>query len=489
VPHDLVLSGGRVVDPESGLDRRCDVGIDGRRVAAVGDALDGVATIDVSGLVVAPGFIDLHSHAQTLPGRRLQACDGVTTALELEAGRAPVDRAYANEERRGSPIHFGFSASWAVARMHVVAGGALDGGLGAVFGGLVGTEWQQAATAAQLVQILDQIAIDVAAGAIGVGVLVGYTPGVDPAEYLAVAQLASSAGVPTFTHSRDIVELAPDTLVDGAEELTRAAGTTGAHMHYCHINSTSSRHIDRVLALVARCQAEGGQVTTEAYPYGSGSTAIGAAFLAPERVRERFRGPRSITYLPTGERVADDARLRELRATDPGGLVIAEFLDETDPHDLALLRRSLIFPDAIVASDAMPPLWTGAARADLAEWPLPPQVVTHPRTAGTFSRALRLWREEGTPLIDAIRRTTLLPARVLEAAVPAMRNKGRVRPGADADLVVFDAAGITDQATYAASTRPSSGVTHVMVDGMFVVRDGELVVDALPGRPIRAEPS
>jgi cytosine/adenosine deaminase-related metal-dependent hydrolase len=488
VPHDLVLSGGRVLDPETELDRRCDVGVDGRCVTAIGDALEGSATIDVTGLVVAPGFIDLHSHAQTLPGRRLQACDGVTTALELEAGRAPVDFAYAREARRGSPIHFGFSASWAAARMHVVAGGALDGGAGAVFGGMAGEEWQQAASDAQLTRILDQIAHDIAAGAIGIGVLVGYTPGVDPAEYLAVAQLASSAGVPTFTHSRDIVELAPQTLVDGAEELVRAAGTTGAHMHYCHINSTSARHIDRVLALVARCQSEGGQVTTEAYPYGSGSTAIGAAFLAPERLHERLRGPDAITYLPTGERIADEARLRELRATDPGGVVIAEFLDESDPHDLAVLRRSRTFPDAVVASDAMPPIWTGNARANFAEWPLPPEAVTHPRTSGTFARALRLWRDEGTPLIEAIRRATLLPARVLDAAVPAMRKKGRVQPGADADLVIFDAARVTDQATYASSTRPSSGITHVMVDGTFVVHDGVLVQDALPGRPIRAEP-
>jgi cytosine/adenosine deaminase-related metal-dependent hydrolase len=488
MPHDLVLSGGRVVDPETGLDRRCDVGIDGRSVAAVGDALEGSATIDVSGLVVAPGFIDLHSHAQTLPGRRLQACDGVTTALELEAGRAPVDRAYAREAQRGSPIHFGFSASWAVARMHVVAGGALDGGAGALFGGLVGEEWQQAASPTQLTRILDQIANDIAAGALGIGILVGYTPGVDPAEYLAVAQLASSAGVPTFTHSRDIVELAPWTLDDGAEELVRAAGTTGAHMHYCHINSTSSRHIDRVLALVARCQSEGGHVTTEAYPYGSGSTAIGAAFLAPERVHERFHGTTAITYLPTGERVADETRLRELRATDPGGLVIAEFLDERNPLDAALLRRSLTFPETIVASDAMPPMWTGDARPDLAEWPLPPEAVTHPRTAGTFSRALRLWREEGTPLIEAVARATLLPASVLEAAVPAMRKKGRVQAGVDADLVVFDAERITDRATYTSSTRESAGIAHVMVDGTFVVRDGELVQDAFPGRPIRAEP-
>jgi cytosine/adenosine deaminase-related metal-dependent hydrolase len=488
VSHDVVLAGGRVVDPETGFDRVCDVGIDGDSVTAVGDRLDGRTTVDVGGLVVAPGFVDLHSHAQTLPGRRLQACDGVTTALDLEAGRAPVEIAYAREAKRGSPINYGFSASWAAARMHVVADGPLDGGAAAIFGGLTGTEWQQAASAAQVARILDQVSADLAAGAVGVGVLFGYTPGVDPAEYLAIAELAAAAGVPTFTHSRDIVELAPETLVDGAEEVVRAAGTTGAHMHYCHINSTSGRHIDRVLALVGRCQAEGARVTTEAYPYGSGSTAIGAAFFAPERLRERFRSTTSITYLRTGERIADEARLRELRATDPGGLVIAEFLDETEPSDAALLRRSLAFPDTIVASDAMPPLWTDTAGMDVTAWPLPPEAVTHPRTAGTFGRALRLWRQEGAPLMEAVRRATLLPAEVLQGAVPAMRRKGRVQTGTDADLVVFEEAGVTDQATYVASTLPSSGIAHVIVGGTFVVRDGELEPHALPGRPVRASP-
>jgi len=489
VAHDLVLAGGRVVDPESGFDRVTDVGIDADSITSIGDHLEGVTKVDVSGLVVAPGFIDLHSHAQTLPGRRLQACDGVTTALDLEAGRAPIEVAYEREAARGSPINYGFSASWAAARMHVLAGMPLDGGTTAIFGGLVGTEWQKAATAAQLSRILDQISADLATGAIGIGVLMGYTPGVDPAEYLALAELAAAAGVPTFTHSRDIVELAPETLIDGAEEVVRAAGATGAHMHYCHINSTSGRHIDRVLALVGRCQAEGSRVTTEAYPYGSGSTAIGAAFLAPERLRERFRDTTSITYLRTGERIADDARLRELRATDPGGLVIAEFLDDSEPSDAALLRRSLAFPDAIVASDGMPPLWTDTTAMDVTAWPLPPEVVTHPRTAGTFGRALRLWRGERAPLMEALRRATLLPAQVLEGAVPNMRRKGRVRTGADADLVVFDEARVTDQATYAASTRPSSGIVHVIVNGTFVVRHGDLVRDARPGRPVRAVPS
>jgi dihydroorotase-like cyclic amidohydrolase len=486
--HELVLAGGRVVDPETGLDRVCDVGIDGDAVTAIGDHLAGATTVEVGGLVVAPGFLDLHSHAQTLPGRRLQACDGVTTALDLEAGRAPVELAYAKEAQRGSPINYGFSASWAAARMHVTAGMPLDGRAATLFSGLAGTEWQQAATATQLGRILDQISADLAAGAVGVGVLIGYTPGVDPAEYVALAELAAAAGVPTFTHSRDVVELAPETLIDGAEELVRAAGTTGAHMHYCHINSTSGRHIDRVLALVGRCQAEGARVTTEAYPYGSGSTVIGAAFFSPDRLRERFRGPTSITYLRTGERVADDDRLRELRATDPGGLVIAEFLDESEPADAALLRRSQTFPDSIVASDAMPPLWTETASMDTTAWPLPPVAVTHPRTAGTFGRALRLWRQEGAPLMDAVRRATLLPARVLEGAVPAMRRKGRVQAGADADLVIFDADRVTDQATYADSTRPSAGVVHVVVGGTFVVRGGHLVPGARPGRPIRASP-
>ena len=486
--HDVVLAGGRVLDPETGLDRVRDIAIDGGSLTAIGDYLEGVTTVDVGGLVVAPGFIDLHSHAQTLPGRRLQACDGVTTALDLEAGRAPVELAYAKEAKRGSPINYGFSASWAAARMHVMAGGPLDGGAAALFGGLVGTEWQQAATTTQVARILDQISTDLAAGAVGIGLLVGYTPGVDPSEYLAVADLAAAAGVPTFTHSRDIVEMAPETLIDGAEEVVRAAGSTGAHMHYCHINSTSGRHIDRVLALVGRCQAEGARVTTEAYPYGSGSTAIGAAFLAPERLRERFRSTTSITYLLTGERIADDARLRELRATDPGGLVIVDFFDESDPREAALLRRSLEFPDAIVASDGMPPLWTDTTGMDTTTWPLPSVAVTHPRTAGTFGRALRLWREEGAPLMEAVRRATLLPAQVLHDAVPAMRRKGRVQIGADADLVVFDAARVTDQATYAAPTRTSSGIAHVLVGGTFVVRNGELVPDELPGMPVRAEP-
>jgi N-acyl-D-aspartate/D-glutamate deacylase len=491
---EIVLRGGWVVDPESGLDAVRDVAIAGSQVVQIGTGLPPApAERDVSGLVVSAGFIDLHSHVADIAGARLQALDGVTTALELEAGATPAAAAYQRAAAQGRPVNYGFAASWTLARMAAVAGLALDSHVGTLLANIGNPAWQRPATAAEEQALLGRLAADLADGALGIGVLLGYAPTVNPEEYLRVAALAASAGSPVFTHARDLIELVPLALIDGAEEIVRAAGQTGAHMHYCHINSTSQRHIDRVLTLVGRAQAAGARVSTEAYPYGSGMTGIGAAFLAPERLGERGLSPASLTYAPTGERVASEARLRELRQTDPGGLAIIKQLDEDDPADRALLLRSLTFPGAVVASDAMPLTWTGPA-PDPYAWPLPSTGFTHPRSAGTFSRALRMLTRDNGPgvgplgLAEALAKCTLLPARVLEDRVPAMRRKGRLQSGSDADIVVFDPAAIADRASYADSTRPSAGIRHVLVNGSFVVRDGAIVADALPGRPVRAEP-
>jgi cytosine/adenosine deaminase-related metal-dependent hydrolase len=487
---DIVLRGGRVIDPESGLDAAADVAVTDGQVTQIGNALPRTqADLNVAGLVVTAGFVDLHSHVNDVAGFSLQARDGVTTALELEAGVTPVAAAYRSAAAEGRPVNYGFATSWALARMEATAGIGLDGRLATFLANLGSEAWQRPATPQQITAMLARLSADLADGALGIGVLVGYAPATDPGEYLQVAGLAAEAGVPTFTHARDMVEMVPRTRIDGAEEIVRAAGETGAQMHYCHVNSTSQRHIDRVLRLVSRAQGAGARISTEAYPYGSGMTGIGAAFLAPERLGERGLTPSSLTYAPTGERVASEARLRELRQTDPGGLVIIELLDENDPADRTMLMSSLTFPGAIVASDAMPLTWTGTV-PDPIGWPLPDTAITHPRTAGTFSRALRLLTRDGGPLglAEALGKCSLRPARLLQDRVPAMRRKGRLQVGSDADLVVLDPATISDQASYVKSTRPSTGIQHVMVNGTFVVRDGNLVAGARPGRPIRADP-
>jgi N-acyl-D-aspartate/D-glutamate deacylase len=485
--YDVVLRGGRVIDPESGLDAVRDVAVAGDQVAAVGTGLPpGRQEADVAGQVVTAGFVDLHSHAHDLGSARLQVTDGVTTALELEAGVTPVAAAYAAAAAAGRPLNYGFAASWALARMSVLCGVKSDGSVRPLFAGLADPRWHGAVSPAETDRILGVLEADLADGALGIGVLLAYAPGATSAEYLRVAALAAASGAPVFTHARDLVEFTPDGPADGAEEIVRAAGETGASMHYCHVNSTTLRHADRVLALVERAQRAGARVSTEAYPYGAGMTGIGAAFLAPERLAERGLTPRSIIYAPTGEEVSSAARLSQLRDADPGGLAIIRTLDDNDPGDRAFLLRYLTFPGSVIASDAMPLTWTGT-EPEPASWPLPPSAFTHPRTAGTYARSIRtLSRHSGLPLPEILAKCSLHPAVLLQDRVPAMRRKGRVTAGSDADIVVFDPNTITDQATYSHSTRPSTGIRHVLVNGTFVVRDGQLDTTAHPGRPIRA---
>lgn len=493
---DTLLRGGRVIDPGTGTDRHADLLIRDGRVAAIADRLSpphGAAELDVRGLIVGPGFVDLHSHVHSIAGQRLQAMDGVTTALDLEAGLMPVASAVATAEADGRPLNFGFSASWAQARAAAHLGLVPRADIHGALQLLGNTDWQRSSSPVERRRWLGLLDDELAAGALGIGVLMGYAPRTDPDEYLDVARLAAAAGAPTFTHVRELIEIDAETPVDGTLELLRAADETGAAMHHCHVNSTSLRHIDRVLADLDRTRAAGSRVTVEAYPYGAGSTAIGAFFLAPELLSNMGITPTSLVMVGSGERVADEARLRELRRTDPGAPCVVTFLDEADPVDRAHLQRSLAFPDAIVASDAMPVLWPERdgrpAVHEQTAWPLPPGGQTHPRTAGTFTKSLRtMVRETGTwTWAEAFRRCAFLPARVLDEASPAMRRKGHLGIGADADVVVLDPATVTDRATYLDPTRPASGVHHLFVHGVPVVADGELLVDALPGRAVRGE--
>ncbi len=485
--YDLILRGGRVIDPGSAADVIADVGITGGKISAIADCLEpaGGPVTDVAGLVVTAGFIDLHSHCDSVAALRLQVLDGVTTALELEAGVVPVAQAYARAGAEGRPVHYGFSASWAQARMAVLAGHPPDGSLAGFLRNIADPSWQRHAGAADTERIRAVLLGELDAGALGIGVLAAYAPQLDPAEYLAIANLAAGAAVPVFTHVRDLAEFDPAAGVDGAAELVQAALSSGAAMHFCHIHASCRTHIGRVLSMITRARGEGAQISTEAYPYGIGMTGIGAAFLDPAVLARRGLQPGSIRLAATGERVQSAAQLRELRAADPGALAFVENLNEDDPGESRMLLDALLFENGAIASDAMPLTWHGPPPDPLA-WPIPPHGVTHPRTAGTFSRAIRiLHRELGAGLPDVLRRCSLLPAQILADSVPAMRAKGRLAVGCDADVTVFSPAAISDRSTYAATAQAAAGIEHVLVSGTFVVKDGQLVETALPGRPVR----
>lgn len=486
--HDIVVRGGRIIDPETGLDAVGDVAISGGRIDAV--VVDGSADLrgreewDATGQVLAPGFIDLHSHCADPASRRLQVCDGVTTALELEAGMLDMSGAYVRMAERGSPNNFGYSASWALARMGA-CGIDVAGGLPAFFAHIGDPAWHRALTDREREAMLESLRRELDDGALGIGVLLGYCRETPGEEYLEIAGLAAETASPTYTHVRDLGR--PDSGLLGAEEVVSAAIATGAHMHLCHINSTSVRTVDRVHELLDRTRAEGMRVTTEAYPYGSGATGIGAQFLDPGELAASGRRPSDIVYLATNERILSAERLVELRAQDPGGLAIVEFLREESPEDLGYLTRALLHDDTAVASDAMP-LSPGDPMHDMG-WPVPAGTATHPRTAGTFARIFRWYVRELQilDLAEAVRRCTLVPARILEGISSDMRRKGRVQAGADADLVVFDPQTVTDRATYASPIEPSTGFAYVVVNGTPVVKAGALQLTALPGLPVRGD--
>jgi N-acyl-D-glutamate deacylase len=484
---DLVVTNGRVVDPETGLDGLRSVGIRNGRIAAIARTpLRGRTVLDASGLVVAPGFIDLHAHGQDLPSARMQAFDGVTTALELEAGTLPVAAAYAAVGREGRPINYGFSASWLYARVAEKEAMEPTGSVTFFQEAQRRTGWQHSlASPEETARILGRVERGLEEGALGIGVLAGYAPGYGRKEAFDVARLAARAGVPTFTHVRYNSVIEPQSSFEAIEEIVSLAAATGARMHIHHLNSTSTRDIPRIAELLRGAQGRGLRITTEAYPYGAGSTVVGAE-LFRGNWRERWGGATAADIELAGVPFNDDT-LAEAQAKTPGAWIIAHFMrPDRSAADQEFLDQSVLLPGGAIASDGMP--WTSKGRTVTGDvWPLPDDAFAHPRSAGTFTRFLRDYVRERkkVTLLEGLRRMTLVPAQILEASVPQMARKGRLQVGADADLVVFDLATVSDRGTYTHPNQTAVGMRYVIVNGTAVVRDGALVREALPGRPVR----
>ncbi len=454
-PYDVVIANGRVLDPERELDSLLHVGVRDGKVAALSSApLAGVRTLDASGLVIAPGFIDLHVHGHDAENYRIKVLDGVTTALELEVGTADVPAWYAAREGHAL-INYGASVGHVPTRMQLMgdSGSFLPTGPAA----------NVVATQAQIDGITRRLRAGLDAGALGVGMGIQYTPAATRWEVLEVFRTAAPVRAPVFVHVRAFGETEPGGSIESFVEVLGAAALTGAPLHIVHLNSMSLASTPQTLKLVEEARARGMDVTTEAYPYSAGMTRIESALLdqyenAADSLYARLQ------WVETGERLTRETFRRYRRQ---GGSVI---LHLNTPEMEALAITS---PFTAIASD-------GSLQNGLG----------HPRQAGTYARVLSHYvRETGQlPLMQAIRKMTLLPAQRLERWAPAFRDKGRIRIGADADLAVFDPNAVRDRSTYQEPALASEGFRHVLVNGVPVVVDGHVQEGVHPGRAMLGGP-
>ena len=453
--YDLVILNGRVIDPESKTDAIRNLGISNGSIKAISARkLAGRTVIDARGLVVSPGFIDLHQHGQNEENNRFKAMDGVTTSLELEVGTGDVDAWYAQREQK-SLINYGVSIGHIGARMKAMRETPVA---------LVpsGPAAHKAATEAEVAEMKQTLEHGLRRGAIAVGFGIQYTPSASRWEILEMFRVAERFGASCHVHMRHAGVKEPASSIQALEELIAAAAITGAPLHVVHVQSTGGPATPKLLQMIIEAKSRKLDVTTECYPYIAGMTDIKSAIF-DEGWQDVFGiDYKDLQWAATGERLTKET-FNEYRKT--GGMVAVFSMTEE------IVTAAIKSPVTMIASDGILERGKG-----------------HPRTAGTYSRILgRYVREQrALTLMDALTKVTLMPAKRLERRVPSMKNKGRIRVGADADLTIFDPQSIVDKSTFQEPAKYSEGVRFVIVNGVSVVRDGQPQSNIYPGRAVRA---
>ena len=456
--YDVAILGGRVIDPETGFDGIANVGLLGGQIAVVTtDSISGDSEVDARGLVVAPGFIDPLTSvgAARLPSALYKVTDGVTTVLGLHNGPVDVEALYRSMESEDMLLNYGTNVGHAALRGAVGLSSGDEG------------EREVPATTEQVTRIVELAREGILGGALGIGFGIQYVPSTTEEEVFRLFELGAQYGVPSHLHIRYLGPQRPINSVKAIHEVIATAAATGASAHVAHVNSTSPRDIDLVLDLLEGAAAHGIDVSADAYPWEAGSTGLESSVFDPG-FRERMSiGYDDIELVSTGERLTEETFHRYRSDDNRDGVIVHFIPTET-------LRKALTSPIVMVASD-------GA---------ISPEGRGHPRGAGTYARFLRQYvREWGDlSLVEAMRKTSYMAAVQLQQASPAMRRKGRLSAGADADIVVFDLATVRERATYLEPAQTSVGIEHVWVNGVRVVRGGELVEGVAPGRAIRGAP-
>ncbi len=478
--YDLVINSGRVMDPETNFDGVANVGVKDGRIAIITDKnITGKDTIDATGLVVAPGFIDQHQHCVDPYIYRLMVRDGRTTIMDLEFGAYGPKVGEWYKQREGkAPINFGVSSSHEFARAAVLDGfkdwkffNTPDAIQSRVKQGWSKTRPDEEQGNAILAELDEGLRL----GAVGVGSTLGYMrEGVSPSEIFEIQKLSAAYGRQTGLHVRGT----PGTDVDevnGHQEALANAAALHAPAIAMHFNNPGYNQVHETLV---RMREQGLNVWGGLYPYAAGSTALNAVFLEPETWVERLGNKYEDTVLDvqTNTFYTQESR-EEMLKTDPVRPVVVYKMPEAD------VVEWLKLPGVAIASDGMPIFpWDGL------EWDTPYEDLpnAHPRSAGAYAKAFRLGRENNIPLMQIVAMSSYNTANPLgKTGLKAMQERGRMQEGMVADITIFDPDTITDNATYAKGTIPSSGIPHVIVNGVIVMRDSEPLKGVNPGQPIR----
>lgn len=480
---DVVILHGRVMDPETNFDAIRNVGIkDGIIGLITEEEIKGKETIDATGLVVAPGFIDGHQHCIEPYIYRLMVRDGRTTILDLEVGAyGPLlDKWYKNHEGK-SPINYGVAVSHEFARAAV-----LDGfkdwkyiNTPDAIRSRYGSGWTKTRpTLEQGNEILKNLDAGLCQGGIGIGSTVGYMrEGVSAREIFELQKLSGLYGRQIGMHFRntpgnDVQE------INGIQEMLANAAALGTPAIADHFNNPG---YNMVHELLVRMRERGYNVWGEVYPYAAGSTALNAVFLEPEIWEKQlgYKLNETVQDVETGEYYTAETRA-EMIKKEPTRAVLVYKMPESAIIDWMRM------PGVAIGSDGMPPIPDTGLQWDTPYEDMP---NTHPRVAGSFAKVLRLARENNIPLMQAVSMTSYNYARPLgDMGLKAMQVRGRMQVGMVADITLFNPETVTDNATYKQGTLPSTGIPYVLVNGIIVMKDSEPLPVFTAGQPIRFEP-
>ena len=492
--YDVVINNGRVMDPETNFDGVRNVGIkDGQIVVITKDAIKGKETIDASGHVVAPGFIEGHQHATDQFSRKVNLRDGLTTQMDFEAGAGDIAKWYANAEGK-TQSNYGMVVLATLARVSVLDGPeivALANDMGGLFP-MVGAAAAKAQKEGrrpgwsstlpnkeQMTRIMSYVDEGLRQGALGVGVPVGYmTTGVTQYELYKYQELAAKYGRVTNGHVRFAGIRPPTEGQLGVQEMLANAMILDAPFLASHLNSNMDWEYTIPLINDAR-EKRGAKVWGEVYPYAAGGTVASTDILTESSMFQMGITYSNVSNLD-GTRW-DKAMYEDVRTNDPGRTIL---IFNNSPKDIA---KWLAQPGVVIVSDGMA---IQDAKGQYYPWDSPYEGKSvHPRCAGTRAKVLRMVREDkNMPLMEAISKMSYLHAKYFDelGGISQFRTKGRVQVGADADIVVFNPDTVTDNSTYepGMGALPSTGIPYVLVNGVVVVKDSE-VQKVFPGKPIR----